>query len=48
MFRSIMTEHIDRNIYYIREMVTMNKTKLKYCKSDEMIADMLAKGIGEI
>ena len=29
-------------------MVTMNKIELKYCKSDEMIADMLTKRIGKI
>ena len=32
----------------MREMVTMNKTKLKYCKRDQMIADKLMKGIGKI
>ena len=26
----------------------MNKIELKYCKSDEMIADILRKGIGKI
>ena len=29
-------------------MVAMNKIELKYCKSDEMITDMLTKGIGKI
>ena len=29
-------------------MVAMNKIKLKYCKSDEMMADMLMKGAGKI
>ena len=29
-------------------MVTMNKIELKYCKSDEVIADKLTKRIGEI
>ena len=29
-------------------MVTMSKIELKYCKSDEMIADVLTKGIGKI
>ena len=28
-------------------MVTINKIELKYCKSDEMIADMLMKGISK-
>ena len=26
----------------------MNKIKLRYCKSDEMIADILTKGIAKI
>ena len=41
-------KHIDIKFHYIREMVTMNKIELKYCKSDEMIADILRKGIGKI
>ena len=41
-------KHIDIKFHYIREMVTMNKIELKYCKSDEMIADMLTKRIGKI
>ena len=41
-------KHIDIRFHYIREMVTMNKIELKYCKSDKMIADILTKGIGKI
>ena len=41
-------KHVDIKFHYIREMVTMNKIELKYYKSDEMIADMLTKGIGKI
>ena len=41
-------KHINIKFHYIREMVTMNKIELKYCKSDEMIADILTKGIGKI
>ena len=40
-------KHIDIKFHYIREMVTMNKIELKYCKSDEMIADILMKEIGK-
>ena len=39
-------KHID--IRYIREMVTMNKIELKYCKSDEITEDMLMKATGKI
>ena len=42
------TKHIDSKFHYIREMVTMNKIELRYCKSDKMIADILTKGIGKI
>ena len=41
-------KHIDIKFHYIRELVPMNKIKLKYYKSDKMIADILTKGIGEI
>ena len=36
-------KHIDNKFHYIRKMVTMNKIQLKYCKSHQMIADMLTK-----
>ena len=41
-------EHIDIKFHYIREMITMNKIELRYCKTDKMTADMLTKGIGKI
>ena len=41
-------KHINIKFHCMREMVTMNKTKLKYCKRDEMIVDKLMKGIGKI
>ena len=40
--------HINIKFHYIREMVTMNKIELKYCKSDEIEADMLTKGVAKI
>ena len=40
-------KNIDIKFHYIREMVPMNKIELKYCKSDEMIADILTKGVGK-
>ena len=40
--------HIDIKFHYIREMITMNKIELRYCKTDKMTADMLTKGIGKI
>ena len=41
-------KHIDIKYHFIREMVTMNKIELKYCRSDEMIADILTKGMSKI
>ena len=41
-------KHIDIKFHYIRELVTTGKVDLKYCRKDEMIADMLTKGIGKI
>ena len=41
-------KHIDITFHYIRELVTTGKVDLIYCRSDEMIADMLTKGIGKI
>ena len=41
-------KHIDIKFHYIREMITMNKIELRYCKTDKMTADVLTKGIGKI
>ena len=41
-------KHIDIKFHYIREMITMNKIELRYCKTDKMTVDMLTKGIGKI
>ena len=41
-------KHINIEFCYIREMFTINKIELKYCKSGKMIADMLTKGSGKI
>ena len=41
-------KHSDIKFHYIREMVSMNKIELKYCKSEEMISDILTKGIGKV
>ena len=41
-------KHFSIKFHYIREMVTMNKIELKYCKRDEMIAGMSMKGISKI
>ena len=41
-------KNIEIKFHYIRELVAAGKVELDYCRSDEMIADMLTKGIGKI
>ena len=44
----MVEQNINIEFHYIREMITINKIELKYCKSGKMIADMLTKGSGKI
>ena len=39
-------KRIDIRHHYIREKVADKKISLKYCASEDMIADMLTKGLG--
>ena len=41
-------KHIDIKYHFIREQISTNAIELKYCKSEEMIADILTKGLGRI
>ena len=36
-------KHIDMKYHYIRDQVKANKIKLKYCQSEDMIADVMTK-----
>ena len=38
-------KHIDIRHHYVREQVANKKISLKYCASEDMIADMLTKGL---
>ena len=38
-------KHIDIKYHFIREQVKNGTVRLKYCKREEMIADMLTKGL---
>ena len=39
------TKHIDIKYHFIRDAVEAGKIKLVYCASEDMIADMLTKGL---
>ena len=41
-------EHIDMKYHYIRDQVKENEIDLKYCRSEDMIADIMTKGIGRL
>ena len=38
-------KHIDIKFHFIREQVTAKTVELKYCRSSDMIADMMTKGL---
>jgi len=38
-------KHIDIKYHFIQEQVKNGTVQLEYCKSEEMIADMLTKGL---
>ena len=39
------TNHIDIKYHFVREKVADSTIQLKYCPTNEMLADMLTKGI---
>ena len=41
-------KHINIKYHFIQEQVSNDSIKLKYCQTSNMIADMLAKGLGRI
>lgn len=41
-------KHIDIKYHFIREQISTNAIELKYCKSEEMIADILSKELGRL
>ena len=38
-------KHIDIRHHFIRERVTDGTVKLKYCRTEDMVVDMLTKGL---
>ena len=41
----VHTKHIGIKYHYIREQVNSRKVELKYCPTEDMIADVLTKGL---
>ena len=41
------TKHIDIQYHYIRERLRDNTVKLEYCPTEEMVADVLTKGLSK-
>jgi len=39
------TKHIEIKYHFIRELVSTEVVQLQYCPTEEMIADMLTKGL---
>jgi len=39
------TKHIDIRHHFVRDKVNDGTIELKYCRSDQMLADMLTKGL---
>ena len=39
------TKHIDIRFHFVRDLINSNKIVLKYCSSDQMIADILTKSL---
>ena len=41
------TKHIDVRHHFIREKIEANEIKVSYCSTEEMVADILTKGLGK-
>ena len=39
------TKHVDIKYHFIRDLVEAERIKLTYCVSENMVADMLTKGL---
>lgn len=40
-------KHIDIKHHFVREQIASGAVELKYCKTEDMIADMLTKGLSQ-
>ena len=40
------TKHIGIKFHFVRGQVKCQKVELKYCRTDEMLADIFTKGLG--
>ena len=39
------TKHIDITFHFFRERISSNEIKVVYCPSDDMLADIMTKGL---
>ena len=42
------TKHIDISYHYVSEQVNLNTVSVKYCPTEDMLADIMTKGISKI
>ena len=42
------TKHIEIKFHFVREQVKGGAVELKYCPTEEMVADMLTKGLPQV
>jgi ABC-type Mn2+/Zn2+ transport system ATPase subunit len=42
------TKHIDISYHYVREQVNLNTVSVKYCPTEDMLADVMTKGVSKI
>ena len=45
---ALCTKHIDVSYHYIREQVNQNTVSVKYCANEDMLADVMTKGLSKI
>ena len=41
------SKHIEIKYHFIREQVTKKNIEVKYCQTENMVVDMLTKGLGQ-
>jgi hypothetical protein len=42
------TKHIENKYHYVRNLVEQNEVRTEHCSTEEMIADIMTKGLGRI
>ena len=42
------TKHIDVSYHYVREQVDNKNISVKYCRTEDMLADVMTKGLSKV